>query len=144
MRKRNKNKKKYNKYHKEWQRVPNEFTKIRDLLPLTILRDDERKIRKRSVLSDIEDNRRYRPFLFSGPMLSDGRRAEISYNDKVQQGYNRDRLTPMFTEPEKTIVCIRRKERREALFRKNKIGKGKKVTPFRKFNENSKIICKKK
>lgn len=47
-----------------------------------------------------------------------------------------------FVSPERVSVCIRRKQRREVLFKSRSVGKGKTVTPIRRLTEDSKISCR--
>ena len=51
------------------------------------------------------------------------------------------RIWLSFAVPRKSPVCIRRKARREHLFRTRKIGRGKKVSSIRRRNYNSDISC---
>lgn len=46
-----------------------------------------------------------------------------------------------FEDPTRVVRCQRRKERRETLFKKQKIGKGRKVSKIRKRNKYSDVRC---
>lgn len=92
----------------------------------------------RKKLSDIEDNRREFerfPKKISGVPAEYG---EHQYKNRFGDVYS----AIAFDDPKRTIVCKRRSERRRALFQKKKIGKGKGVTPLRKYTEWSKVRCK--
>lgn len=57
-------------------------------------------------------------------------KSKTSINDRVA-----------FKSPRRTVVCIRRRARREVLFSKRKIGKGVKVSKLRRYTPDSKIKC---
>lgn len=87
-----------------------------------------------------DDRRRFHPYRYAIPLLNDGRPArikEIPTKKKFIGVYGR----LSFKNPLKVEVCIRRKSRRLSLFRLGKIGKGKKVSPKRRWNEFSIIKC---
>lgn len=89
------------------------------------------------------DKRFFRPDFLTGAILVDGRPAEFQLAERSKKG----KLLPHkatvleFVNEKRTLVCIRRKKRREELFRRNKIGKGKRVSKIRLFNEDSYIKC---
>lgn len=105
------------------------------------------KYHKRDSLlhrSHREDRRRERD-IYQGYLLDDGRPAEyVDFGDERFAGkhYSDGRIA--FKDPRKTVVCQKRKERREALFRANKVGKGKKVSKKRIRTEDSDIICRRR
>lgn len=47
-----------------------------------------------------------------------------------------------FRDPARTVVCIRRHERKRVLFALRKVGKGKRVSPRREFTDKSFVRCK--
>lgn len=51
-----------------------------------------------------------------------------------------ERLRPY--RPEQVQICVRRVKRRELLFRRGKVGKGRRVTPKRRYSMDSQIVCK--
>lgn len=88
----------------------------------------------------LEDKRRFRFDKDPTPFTLDNRRARYlrKQNSKLPERYD---WRIRFANPKKTLVCIRRKARREALFSLHRIGKGKSVKKIRKFTEESKISC---
>lgn len=65
------------------------------------------------------------------------------YTDRRGKRKQMDRYTQRigFYDPKNAVVCRRRRDRKRSLFAKRKIGKGRKVTKYRKRNENSKLRC---
>lgn len=62
----------------------------------------------------------------------------------IREGTNRirpDYTALQFANPQRVNVCRRRKKRREVLFKKGRIGKGKKVSPIRRRNRYSNVRC---
>ncbi len=90
----------------------------------------------------IDDRRRFRPTISTGYLLIDGRPVNYGLSQSNKRNIKdrtQDRLA--FTNPAKVIECRKRKTRRETLFRKRKIGKGKSVSKRRIMKESSKIKC---
>lgn len=94
----------------------------------------------------IDDRRRYHP---DGDRRSfkrlDGREAEYVLRDK-QSSKGRRRssgtlATLSFKEPEKVMVCRRRKQRRETLFKRLLIGRGISGPRKRRITWMSKVRC---
>lgn len=105
----------------------------------------------------------YRPFLFDRPrdIIDDGRRWRpdrkvfrdvLGLQAILTENVSADELSTekprwaknqqlKFESPLKANVCRRRKRRREHLFKSGSIGKGKKVSEFRKWTEDSNIKC---
>lgn len=96
------------------------------------------------------DRRFYRPEIDKVPRKIDGRPSPVRIKQKVYdpkaekfRPVKRPLEAPLeFSDKLHTVVCRQRKKRRETLFRRRKIGKGKGVSPKRIFTELSKIICK--
>lgn len=100
-----------------------------DLRPLEDLRRVPQEIDKRSV-----------------HVLRDGRKADIVRREQGLGKVSVPRMyTPMhdyFSDPERTLVCIRRHDRRRVLFALRKAGKGKRVSRERNFTDKSFVRCK--
>lgn len=82
----------------------------------------------REVFNEIEDRRTYTPDdPFRSPMLSSGLVAGYSSQPRATQNRARTpivRFQPAFDKPAATLVCVRRKERREVIFAHKKHRKG--------------------
>lgn len=87
---------------------------------------------------EIEDNRRINEI----PRKVDARPAKVIVKSvkkgKLRPDFNRD--AAYFTDPKKTIVCRRRKERKQVLFALKKTGRGS-GGGKKRLNENSFIRC---
>lgn len=75
-----------------------------------------------------------------------GRKANIVRRSEGVDKVSVSRLsTPMhdyFSDPERTLVCIRRHVRKRILFALRKAGKGKRVSSDRNFTDKSFVRCK--
>ena len=92
-------------------------------------------------LNDIEDNRSR----WTTPKNIDGTSAIIKTAKKTVNRFNAKNWFDKteFKRPEKVIVCVRRKKRREVLFATKNTRKGS-GAKRRRLNENSKISCRRK
>lgn len=91
------------------------------------------------------DSRRFKPFQYNQPLTLSGTPAK-TFSPFVREkkrisnrhtDYNRS----SFYDPRRVSICVRRTQRREYLFKTGKIGKGKRVSSIRRFNDNSRIRC---
>lgn len=89
----------------------------------------------RATFPEIEDGRRFDPdaFGFSTPMTSDARPAAPPVIPRARPGAQYPSHRIAFQAPKKTLVCVRRKERREVLFAKRKSGGGSRRRPHRRW-----------
>lgn len=88
------------------------------------------------------DLRHWRPETDQSLRLLSGRR--VSYHQvPARKPFSKPKLTDRigFTDPYNTPVCIRRKKRRETLFKLRKIGKGKSGPKKRRMSRTSNIRC---
>lgn len=77
-------------------------------------------------------------------LLRSGQPARVRY-ETVQtnvRGHLRTQVHPYFRQPERTAVCIRRKERRRVLFALQKTGKGGRRQRPPRWTEKSYIRCR--
>lgn len=96
-------------------------------------------LRSPDVLGD--DRRRWSPVIDSYKMI-DGRGVDYEGSrDHRNMRRNVGMEKIAFVHPDKVVVCRKRKERRAALFRQQKIGKGKKVSKRRIMRDSSRIKC---
>lgn len=94
-------------------------------------------------LTEIEDRRKTKTVHLDARTVS-GRRAKISIKRYKKNKWLPGRQTKAriaFEDPKKTIICIRRRKRRQALFSLGKVGKGKKIRTRKRYNEFSEIKC---
>lgn len=98
-------------------------------------RDAERTI--------VNDRRRYRPDRHDSLRYDDGRYTEVKTSQETLHGTRYKRLGNRleFVNPDRIDLCRRRRDRRESLFAKGKIGSGKKVTKNRRYTQESRIKC---
>lgn len=88
-----------------------------------------------------DDRRRFRPD-HGLPLSVDGRSATTTVRSKdrlATKGWSYEHV--YFKNPKRVRVCKRRKVRKEVLFAKRKIGKGKRVTANRRYNELTQVRC---
>lgn len=71
------------------------------------------------------------------PRTIDGRVAAIQ---TTKSGIKKHIPVKRFKDPKKTVVCIRRKNRRQVLFAKRLTGRGSRSR--KRYNDNSNISCK--
>lgn len=98
----------------------------------------------REKVKNVRDDKRfYRPDFLTGAILVDGRPAEFQISERNKKGKKLPlkSTTLEFVNERRVKVCVRRRKRREELFRRNKIGKGKRVSKRRLYNEDSYIKC---
>lgn len=100
---------------------------------------------KRHVPEPIQDRRRWTPD--DKPARNyDGRISRVTVrSDRAKNGLSGLYIPtehPHFKTPKQAMVCKRRKSRREVMFALNRAGKGKKVSKYRKRNDNSNVRCK--
>lgn len=103
-------------------------------------------VRRQPDLKPVEDLRRVPQEIDKREAfrLRDGRPARQERRPESKVSVPR-LSTPMhdyFSDPRRTIVCIRRHLRKRVLFALRKAGKGKKVSPLRKFTDKSFVRCK--
>lgn len=101
--------------------------------------DHEKDYRRDSIMSD---RRSWVPALHTvRDRTVDGRLVSYTLTKPKKKRVDsiNDRIS--FADPRRTLVCIRRKRRRRSLFASGGIGSGKRVTRFRRRNENSDIKC---
>lgn len=89
-----------------------------------------------------EDLRQWRPVRNEFKTVKNSR---VRYNHEVRQN-PRGRVRPQngttVRSPKNVSVCVRRIQRRSALFKLRTIGKGKRVSPIRKITPKSKVRCR--
>lgn len=132
--------KKNNKKQSGIQR-DNDYISRSDRLLDSILHFRER--RDNGSLPD--DNRRFNPARMHYLSKTDGTPARISVAPSTKKGTpyrhpNSNRL--MFLDARRVTVCVRRKQRRESLFKNRKIGSGKSIKSVRRLTPDSEIRCK--
>lgn len=97
----------------------------------------------------ISDQRFYNPYPDTQYRVS-GQRVNYTVRPPRQQqqtkainNYTRDRTLDRvsYTDPLRTTTCIRRRRRREILFKSGKAGKGKKIKTPRIMRDHSKVRC---
>ena len=93
------------------------------------LRSVPKEIDKRSVFN-----------LRSGRKALIVRKVEGEHN--VHVPFLRQRMHDYFSDPKRTLVCIRRHVRKRILFALRKAGKGKRVSSQRNFTDKSFVRCK--
>lgn len=124
------------------QRYTNAITKIPNLL------FDKKQKYKRSTYENtnqIDDGRRFRPTTYRASHLFDGNRTKVEIYTNSNIGRNKRIPTRIaYGDTRKTIVCRKRRNRRQSLFQQGKIGKGVRVSSIRKTTPNSSIICKRR
>lgn len=109
----------------------------------------DRLLRRRLNLMDInrlaiiDDKRYYTPRRTDERKRTDGTPAVYTLSKKKTPAVMRDPTTAKiaFASPLRTIVCLRRKARRIALFKSGGIGKGKVVRRIRRRVSESNIKC---
>lgn len=115
----------YYKAKEKWKEYKNELIKrrVKDKLPI--------------------DRRFWRPDLMTGYYLLSGVLARNVATDRTKKGRRTDlmRSRLAFEFPFKTVVCVRRKIRREVLFATRGAGRGRRVKPLRRWVEDSFIRC---
>lgn len=109
------------------------------LTPSRLLRD----LARPSDFRDVEDRRTYHPLDFFRPARDFGGHPveQVNVNRPVQKKFSR--VLPFglkFAAPERTVICAKRKSRKEVLHALKKTGKGKGRRKPR-FNWYSKIGC---
>ena len=108
------------------QRVYQHITKPVRLLPSPFSKAPfRRRIPSEEI---IDDRRRYLPSLAPLALYDDGRPVSYGLRDRTVRGRPYRSLAYVrlgFVNPLRVRVCQRRKERRETLFRMQKIGRGK-------------------
>lgn len=97
--------------------------------------------RKKEKVILTSDKRRFHPNVYKSSVLIDGSEADIGIRSS-DEVINRQTRAPLaFFNPEKVEVCVRRKRRRETLFAKKKVGRGKRVQDRRRWREESRVKC---
>lgn len=145
MAKRKRRKHEVSHYKERSQRETVEFSKTDDLLDS--LYDDRR--RPERFRHDyyheptIQDRRVFRPITDNAFLNRDGSIAKIEVSTRTKSNLpttiHSEKLA--FVNPRQVTVCVRRKERRIALFASRKAGKGKSIKTPKKFDEDSNIRC---
>lgn len=115
----------------------NSIISRRDALLFDML---NKPVYRRVVLQD--DRRRWEPYSYDQYKRLDGRGVDYEIGTDDQDN-RRDgtRSKIAFANPRKVVVCRKRKSRRETLFKKGKIGRGKRVSRKRIMRDSSKIKC---
>lgn len=137
-------KKTKNRLHKPAQRNVYKFKEPITVSKRRSLLSRLRNNRKYAKYNALSDNRFYNPLGKRISRLTDGTKATLTTTlPKQRSSILRDptKAKISFADPKRTIVCQRRKNRRETLFRRGKVGKGKKVSRIRRRNINSDIKC---
>jgi len=132
------------KTRKKAQRVTNDNTKSSRLLRRIIKPSLIKKRRKRYATDRLyDDGRAFKFEIVPQAYTTSGNRVSYRLSEPEQQRAFTDktRFRIGFADPRRVTVCIRRKRRRKALFVKNKVGRGKRVSPVRRMSEFSKIKC---
>lgn len=115
----------------------------RDATPIT---KSSKGLLRSKIYRFERDERRFRPSIFHSALLDDGRPAgthmEVQYTGRMADKDVPLREAMYFDEPLRVTVCKRRKERREILFRLQKLGRGKGVRRLRRRNAYSDVICR--
>lgn len=122
------------------RRKQQHFRPQRDVSTLTKRRRTMLRSPKKELLFH-ENQRLYRPD--DDFREVDGTRATVQGTDRrrVRKGILPSSLALQFKNPRRVMVCRRRAERRQTLFKIGKIGKGKKGPVKRKITEKSKVRC---
>lgn len=96
---------------------------LRPLTPTALLRD----YTPRSALAEVEDRRSYHPLSPHRPArLLDGNDVQPNVNKKPTGKFSRSLPFGLnFADPKRTVICVRRSERKEVLHALKKTGKGK-------------------
>lgn len=104
-----------------------------------ILSDVLNEIQKKGRL---DDNRRFRPPISPLSLKSDGRPVSYrsDFNRTSLNAWNHNRKQE-FLDSVRVEECISRRRRRRELFKRGKVGKGKRVSSVRRMTERSKIKC---
>lgn len=107
-----------------------------------------------TLLSDIEDNRQYHPEgADRSPRLLSGNNYSISVGDRSTRSSlkkslygpfiaSQTKAKIIFSEPDRTLVCLRRKQRKEILHAKRKTGRGGRPKRSPRRNWKSDIACR--
>ena len=129
------------------QRVNPRFRKDpRDLLPVSVVFDRNKTVRRDPVVQKIgHDRRYYMPEILKRTLLY-GRKdkiARVALKNRTIKGKPYKR-TPRqgFVDAKPNEVCRRRSDRRELLFRRGRVGKGVRIRTKKHLNQFSKIRCK--
>lgn len=122
---------------KQWRATQREIINIakrRSLLGSPVFEDSKK-------VDPLDDRRRWRPDR-GIPLRVDGRFATYTLR-KPKRSTKRDLTIHRigFYDPKRVMVCKRRKKRREELFKRGKIGKGRSVSRFRRMSEFSDVRC---
>lgn len=134
-------KKRYNqiKTDRRVQREINTFPKLNDLLNSPFYKKEKKKYVPDKITGD---RRFWTPDRSNDAYNTDGTKATYKQNFKsFSKNSSWYGSRQSFANPTKSVVCIRRKRRRECLFANNRIGKGSKVSSIRKRNWTSDIKC---
>lgn len=101
----------------------------------------QRRAIKRQKLQ--EDLRVWRPRIDRDARRLDGKKVSYTLRDPKRKPYLSAGINARigFKDPIKVETCIKRKRRRETLFKLRKIGKGKGVSKKRTFNRFSNVRC---
>lgn len=110
-----------------------------------------RRVRKKQRAIDrlrsIDDFRRYVPDKIIRYHKVSGVISPIILSDSQKdrkKGQRQTKARIAFADPKRTIVCQKRRERREMLFKAGKIGKGTPGPKFRKYRPESQISCRRR
>jgi hypothetical protein len=128
-----KNKRDNIKYEKKRDKKPESQRELNTFAKRELLRD---AIFRGPNLLEVEDRRRIKRLPEIRPKKINGVEAKI-----YEKHYPGGRYALKFDSPRDVVICMRRKKRRESLFKAGKIGKGRKVSPFRKYTEYSHVRC---
>lgn len=101
------------------------------------------RLLRRPSLSDIQDFRRFTPERSKHELTLESTKAHYRLEDTTRQGTYYRNLTHRigFSEPGKTVTCIRRKQRRVSLFARGHVGRGKRIRTPKRYKESSKVRC---
>lgn len=138
-----KRKKSYKRSKRTVQRDHKKITKINDLLGRFTF-DKIWKMPDFRKKEQIPDDRRYfKPSIDSAVRNLDGTKAEYRISERTKSGKlkNFSHMGLEFVNPEKVTICKRRSKRRESLFKQRKIGKGRRVSPKRRYTRESNVRC---
>jgi len=121
------------KTKKRRQRDVNSISKRRTLLP-------GRFRYKRNTRNLVVDDKRYfRPLMGDIALKDDGTSSRIIVSPKQKKRQTKSKLE--FASPRRTVVCHRRKRRREQLFKMKIIGRGKGGPKIRRRDRDSDVGC---
>lgn len=130
------------KGNRKRRNVPKQREKPRFLRPKVLLRSRLKINKPHQVpLNTIQD---FRKNYDEYPKRIDGTTARIidSRRTKKQTKNRSNQYSKVaFVDPTTVVICKRRTKRRQTLFKKRKIGKGRKVSKIRKRTEWSKVRC---